>query len=51
MRTNLTIFVLFFGVALLDAIKGGNWIRIAFWLIMAAAFLLADRRALARRAH
>lgn len=44
MRTNLTIFALFFGIALLDAIRGGNWLRVAFWLAIAAAFFLADRR-------
>lgn len=44
MRTNLTIFALFFGIALLDAVRGGNWLRVAFWLAIAAVFLLADRR-------
>lgn len=49
MRTNLTIFVLFFGIALLDAIRGGHWLRVLFWSAVAAVFLLADRRELARR--
>jgi len=49
MRTNFTIFLLFFGVAALDAIRGGHWIRIAFWLVIGAFFFAADRRALARR--
>lgn len=49
MRTNLTIFILFFGIALLDAIRGGAWLRILFWLVIGAVFFLADRRQLARR--
>jgi hypothetical protein len=49
MRTNVPIFLLFFGVALLDALRGGNWVRIVFWVAMAAFFFVADRRRLARR--
>jgi hypothetical protein len=50
MRTNLTIFILFFGLALLDAIRGGHWLRIVFWLAIGAVFFLADRRGMKRRA-
>jgi hypothetical protein len=50
MRTNLTIFLLFFGIALLDAIRGGNWLRILFWLVIGALFFMADRREMAKRA-
>lgn len=39
-----TIFVLFFGVATLEAFESGNWIRAAFWLAIAIAFLAADSR-------
>ena len=39
---NFTIFVLFFGVALLDAFQTRNWIRAAFWLAIAIVFLFAD---------
>lgn len=48
MRTNFTIFLVFFGVALLDALRGGNWVRIVFWVAMAAFFFAADRRRLTR---
>jgi hypothetical protein len=44
MRTNLTIFFLFFGIALLDAIRGGHWLRALFWLAIGALFYVADRR-------
>jgi hypothetical protein len=48
-RTNLTIFLLFFGIALLDAIRGGAWLRVLFWLAIGTGFFLADRRRPARR--
>lgn len=50
MRTNLTIFILFFGIALLDAIRGGHWLRIVFWLCVGTLFFLADRRGQGNRA-
>jgi hypothetical protein len=50
MRTNLTIFFLFFGIALLDAIRGGHWLRVLFWLALGALFYVADRRGMAKRA-
>ena len=50
MRGNFTIFLLFFGIALLDAIRGGQWLRVAFWLVVGALFYVADRRQLANRA-
>ena len=49
MRPALTIFVLFFGVALLDAIRGGAWTRVAFWVAMGLLFFLADRMELLKR--
>jgi hypothetical protein len=38
----VTIFLVFFGVATLDALKDGRWPRIAFWLAMGAGFALLD---------
>ena len=49
MRTNLTIFIVFFGIALLDAIQGSHWLRILFWLAVVAFFFLADRRQMSDR--
>ena len=43
-KPGLTIFILFFGVALLDAIRGGHWLRIVFWVTVGAMFWLLDRR-------
>lgn len=35
---NWTIFLLFFGVAALDALQTQNWIRVGFWLAIGFAF-------------
>ena len=40
--TNLTVFLLFFGVALLEAFQTRNWIKAAFWLAIGVVFLVAD---------
>lgn len=40
---NVTVFLLFFGVALLEAIQSGNWIKMVFWLAIGTVFLRADR--------
>jgi hypothetical protein len=39
-----TIFLLFFGVALIDALVGGSFYTILFWLAVGAAFVVADLR-------
>lgn len=49
MRGSFTIFLLFFGIALLDAVQGGYWLRVLFWLAIAALFLYADRRQVSKR--
>ena len=41
--TNLTIFLLFFGVAALEAFQARNWLKAAFWLAIGIAFLVADK--------
>lgn len=40
--TNFTAFLLFFGIATLDALKTQNWSQAAFWLIVGLVFLTAD---------
>ena len=37
-----TVFVIFFGIATLDALSSRNWPRVAFWLAVAVVFLIAD---------
>ena len=45
-----TIFLLFFAVALIDALVGGSFYAILFWLAVGAAFVAADLRRF-RRLH
>lgn len=40
--TNFVIFLLFFGIAALDAIQAQNWLRAAFWFAIGLVFFLAD---------
>lgn len=40
--TNVTIFLLFFGIALLDALGSGRWFVALFWLAIGVLFLRAD---------
>ena len=41
--TNATVFVLFFGLALIEATQAGNWLSVLFWLAIGSFFLTADR--------
>lgn len=41
-RPGIAIFVIFFGISLLEAFRGGHWLRAAFWLAMGALFWLLD---------
>ncbi len=40
--TNFAIFILFFGVSLLEAFQTGNWLKALFWLAIGSVFLRAD---------
>jgi hypothetical protein len=40
--TNFAIFLLFFGVAALEAFQTRNWLKDGFWLAIGIMFLLAD---------
>ena len=39
----VTIFLLFFGISLLDALWNGHWVRAAFWMAIGLAFWWLDR--------
>jgi hypothetical protein len=39
---NVTIFLLFFGISLLDAVRSHDWLRAVLWLALALVFLRAD---------
>ena len=40
--TNFTVFILFFGIATLEAFAIGDWLMTAFWVVVALVFLWAD---------
>ena len=40
--TNFVVFLLFFGVAALDAFQAHSWPRAAFWVAIGTVFLIAD---------
>jgi hypothetical protein len=42
--TNFAVFVLFFGVAALEAFQTRNWLKVLFWLAIGIVFLVADNR-------
>lgn len=39
---SFTVFLIFFGISLLEAFRTRNWINVAFWIGIAIMFLLAD---------
>jgi hypothetical protein len=39
---NVTIFLLFFGISLLDAVRLHDWLRALLWLALGLVFLHAD---------
>ena len=42
LSTNFTVFLLFFGVAVLEAFQTANWAKAAFWVAIGIVFLIAD---------
>jgi len=40
--TNFAVFLLFFGIAALEAFQTRNWIKAVFWLAIGIVFLAAD---------
>ncbi len=41
---NLAIFILFFGIALIEAIQKDNWVEAALFLALGLLFLWADAK-------
>jgi len=39
---NLTVFIIFFGIALIEAIQKGNWLEALLFFILGLMFLQAD---------
>ena len=42
--TNFAIFILFFGVAAVQAFQTQNWLMVAFWAAIGLVFFWADFR-------
>jgi hypothetical protein len=40
--SNITVFILFFGLSLLEALQTRNWFRAALWFALGFVFLRAD---------
>lgn len=40
--TNFNVFLLFFGVAAVEAIQTRNWLKVFFWCALGLVFLMAD---------
>lgn len=38
----ITIFLVFFGVATLEAFQTRSWLKAGFWLVIGLVFLIAD---------
>lgn len=41
---SLAVFVLFFGISVLDAFASRVWWRVAFWLLIGTAFAVLARK-------
>lgn len=42
LSTNFAVFLLFFGVAALEAFQSRNWIKAGFWAVIGIVFLVTD---------
>ena len=47
--TNFTVFLLFFGIAMIESFQTRNWVKAMFWLAIAIVFLYADSKEQATR--
>jgi hypothetical protein len=44
MGSNFTVFLIFFGISLIDAIWSRHWLGAVLWLAFGALFVRADSR-------
>jgi hypothetical protein len=49
--TNFAVFVLFFGIATLEAFQTRNWLKAALWLAIGTVFLVADNLKVKHQLH
>ena len=48
---NFAIFLLFFGVSMLEAFQSGNLVKAGFWIAIGIVFLIADNLVTTARAR
>ena len=48
---NFAIFLLFFGVSMLEAFQSGNLLKAGFWIAIGIVFLIADDLLRTTRTH
>lgn len=51
LSANFAVFLLFFGVAALEAFQTANWAKAAFWVAIGLVFLLADNLNKSEKKH
>ena len=44
LNSGIVIFILFFGISLLDALQSMSWLRAGFWLTIGTIFFVLDSR-------
>lgn len=44
LQSGFTIFILFFGVSLIEALQAEVWLKAGFWLAIGIAFFVFDGR-------
>ena len=40
--TGFAVFIIFFAIAVIEAFQKQDWLRVAFWLLAGALFIVAD---------
>ena len=50
-ETNFTVFLLFFGLAALEAFRTADWFYVALWIALGLVFLLAGNFSRVRGEH
>lgn len=40
--TGFAVFIIFFGISMLEAFETQNWLRAIFWLAIGVGFFVAD---------
>ena len=44
LQVSFAIFIIFFGLSLLEALRSGNWLYSAFWILIGIVFLILGSR-------